>query len=214
MILGKINATFSIAKVVKEKSIVFDSTIIYKKGSIILDGYWQSEKYFMRKSNAIKNDFTFITEMDQHNIAILKDIKKTQSVSIHVRRGDYVSNNKTHNFHGVCSSEYYKAAVVRIKKQIKKPTFYVFSDDPTWCRKNLMLDKNTSIVDNTNCPSGVIDMHLMSACQHNIIANSSFSWWGAWLNNNKSKIIIAPKRWFQDQAIDTRDIIPDGWVRL
>jgi hypothetical protein len=139
--------------------------------------------------------------------------KEKNSVSLHVRRGDYVSNPDANKYHGTKGLDYYIAALARVNKSQKDSTVFVFSDDIAWCKKNLKLKaKKVVWVDGKNSP--IEDIYLMSLCKSNIIANSTFSWWGAWLNSNPKKIVVAPKVWFSDSNIDTSDLIPADWTRL
>jgi len=135
----------------------------------------------------------------------------TNSVSIHFRRGDYVTNPLTSQHHGVCSNKYYQDAISLLKSKISQPHFFLFSDEPEWLKTNVSLQEPFRIIDNN---PGYVDLYLMSNCKHNIIANSSFSWWGAWLNNNPDKIVIAPHKWFNEPGINTYDLIPETWIRL
>jgi hypothetical protein len=123
-----------------------------------------------------------------------------------------VSNPKN-AFIGVCSLAYYQKAIEYIKSQVKTPVFYIFSDDIEWVKSNLLLDKNTVFVGHNKGTESYNDMHLMSLCKHHIIANSSFSWWGAWLNASPNKIVVAPKKWFASNQND-QDLIPRSWVKL
>ena len=134
------------------------------------------------------------------------------SVSVHVRRGDYVSNKNAAKFHGLTGVDYYKAVVKEMAKRVKNPKLYIFSDDPEWCKQNLKFTQLTTYISHNT--DGSEDMRLMKACKHNIIANSSFSWWGAWLNENPNKIVIAPKQWFSHSESNTKDVIPDSWQKL
>jgi hypothetical protein len=127
-----------------------------------------------------------------------------------VRRGDYITNKEAAKLLGSLNTEYYNLAVSFIHENIKKPHFFIFSDDPEWVRLNMLIDR--SLVVDTK--SELLDLFLMSHCHHNIIANSSFSWWGAWLNQNTNKIVIAPKNWFRDPKINTDDLIPKEWQRF
>lgn len=178
-----------------------------------LSGYWQSERYFSRNATIIRDDFTFTKPLLGRNSDLAQEIREKQSISLHIRRGDYVSNPQTLATHGVCSLEYYRLAVAYMAERIAEPWFYVFSDDPDWVRANLTVDYPMVFVDNNRGSDSFNDMHLMSLCQHHIIANSSFSWWGAWLNPSESKMVIAPERWFA-KPMDTRDLIPLQWLRL
>jgi hypothetical protein len=136
------------------------------------------------------------------------------AVSIHVRRGDYVSDAGTNRFHGTCSVDYYHDAVDRISGFAPASHFFVFSDGIDWAKENLRLRQPVTYVDFNDGEKNYEDLRLMSLCKHHIIANSSFSWWGAWLNPNPDKIVIAPKKWFNDPSINTDDLIPNSWLRL
>ena len=188
------------------------SDISQLKDNIYLDGYWQSEQYFIEFSDKIRADFTFKLPFSKQNAEIAKYIAQANAVSLHVRRGDYVSNKKN-AFISVCSLDYYRAAIEQTKSQVDKPVFFVFSDDIDWVKSNLVLDKTTVFVSHNDGSESFNDMRLMSLCKHHIIANSSFSWWGAWLNANPNKIVIAPKQWFASK-LDDSDLVPANWLRL
>jgi len=183
------------------------------KDNSYLEGYWQSEKYFTDFAEKIREDFAFKLPFSNQNIKVAEQISLVNAVSLHVRRGDYVNNPKTTETHGLCSLEYYKAAIDYVSANVYQPHFFVFSDDIAWAKANLQINSVAVYVDNNASQESYNDMRLMSLCKHNIIANSSFSWWGAWLNQNAEKIVIAPKQWFF-KAIDTADLIPASWVRL
>ncbi|MCC7288972.1 alpha-1,2-fucosyltransferase [bacterium] len=197
----------------KEPHFHFDKAFKALPKNTTLEGYFQSEKYFSDIRDELLSDFSWVKEAKGTNRELLGRIKKDESsVSVHVRRGDYVSNENAAKFHGLTGLEYYNAAYQRIKKQIKKPRLYIFSDEPDWCKKSLKFDAPTIYVSHNS--DGSEDMRLMKACQHNIIANSSFSWWAAWLNENPDKIVIAPKQWFSHSESNTKDIIPPSWHKL
>ncbi len=197
---------------IKQYDLYFNEKILVKKGNIYLDGYWQSENYFREIRNIIIKDFLIKTKPDKRNKLMLEKIENSNSVCIHIRRGDYISNKKTSEVHGACSLKYYYNAVKIILKKVKNPTFFIFSDDSQWTKENLKL-KYLTIYVNINSPKkGYEDLRLMSNCKYFIIANSSFSWWGAWLSNNPNKIVCAPKRWFR--SADEGDIVPKSWIRV
>jgi len=197
---------------IKQKDQYFDTTILGKKGNIYLDGYWQCEDYFKKIRNILLQDFTIKCDPDSENKLMLEKIEKSNAVCIHVRRGDYISNRKMNKIHGTCSLDYYHNAVKIIEKKVSNPTFFVFSDDLQWTKVNLKLKHPTYYVCINNTEKGYEDLRLMSNCKHFIVANSSFSWWGAWLSNNSDKIICAPKRWFVSE--NEGDIIPKSWIRV
>lgn len=188
-----------------------------KFSHIYFDGYWQSENYFIEQEAIIRQRFSF-----QHNTQkeppIFREAMLQNAVSIHFRRGDYIGDPKTNQYHGVCSMEYYQEAIHYIANKITKPVFYIFSDDPNWVKENFHINYPYFVVspEDNYKENEHADMHLMSLCRHNITANSTFSWWGAWLNQNPDKIVIAPKKWFNNRQKNqqARNLIPQNWVRL
>lgn len=160
------------------------------------DGYWQHEEYFKNSNEDILNAFKFKNFQDERNKELASRLTDKNSVSVHIRRGDYI-NDKL--FKGTCGIDYYKKAIEEINKKTIPELFCIFSDDILWCKKNIepfLGDIETIYVDWNTGNDNYKDMQLMTKCKHNIIANSSFSWWGAWLNNSKDKIVIAPKKWY------------------
>lgn len=178
-----------------------------------LVGYWQSEKYFSDIKDVIRSDFTFKGEMSAQNMEVAASISQCNAVSLHVRRGDYAYNQKTNSIHGLCPLDYYRSAVSYMNERLPFPSFFIFSDDMPWVKKNLKIDFPCTYVDHNKTVESHNDMRLMSLCKHHIIANSSFSWWGAWLNARTDKVVIAPQRWFVNGGC-TADLIPDEWISL
>ncbi len=180
---------------------------------IHLVGYWQSERYFEKAIREVRRVFTFDERMlTPATLACLQQMTNRQTVSIHVRRGDFFHPDFVKMFGGVCTVDYYTRAIKHIQKHVQHPCFYVFSDDLEWVRNHLSLPENTVWVDWNSGADSWQDMFLMSKCKHNILANSSFSWWGGWLNENPDKIVIAPALWAR--FIPTPDITPKHWTRL
>lgn len=200
--------------VFRETAFVFDERLLSLKPPVYLDGYWQTERYFIHNSEALRRDFTSHQQLDGKNGKMLSQIKATNAVSLHIRRGDYISDSKTNNFHGVCSLEYYHAAVHIIAERVENPHIFIFSDDHEWAMNNLDFKYPSTLVDINSGDQGILDMVLMCQCEHHIIANSSFSWWGAWLNPSPEKIVIAPKSWFRNAPHDTSDLLPKAWITL
>ncbi len=190
----------------------FDNKALLCKNNSYLIGYWQTEKYFSDIRKVLLNDFSYKENPNSKNSLFLNQIKSSPSISLHVRRGDYVTNENANQFHGIKDNEYYKSALKKITNNPSRFNIFVFSDDIEWCKKNLNL--GTKMIFVTGNKKGSEDMRLMMNCNHNIIANSSFSWWAAWLNNNPSKIVVAPSKWFNDESINTSDIIPKTWVKV
>lgn len=178
-----------------------------------LAGYWQSEKYFSDFKTEIHADFTFRTPLYGQNKLLAEKISQLNAVSLHVRRGDYLTNVKSKSAHGICSPEYYRAAIRHMAEVTEQPYFFVFSDDMDWVRQHLQIDYECQYIEHNSGAESYNDMRLMSMCRHHIIANSSFSWWGAWLNQRIDKIVVAPQQWFMNDNI-TQDLYPQGWVKL
>lgn len=196
----------------EEKYYEFDQDIMSLKGRIYLDGYWQSEKYFKDVESVIRRDFSFKHPLEGENRVMASEIQASNSVCVHVRRGDYVDNALSSKIHGTCPIEYYQESASRLEKNIQRPDYYVFSDDIDWAKGNLQFLNNARYVDHNDPDHGYEDMRLMSLCKHHIVANSSFSWWGAWLCSNPGQMVFAPAIWFSAGHCDTSDLIPDTWT--
>ena len=205
-ILNKIDITFYNFK---EPHFHYTSNILDIPKHSFLDGYWQSELYFKNYSKEIKKIFNFSDQLNKQNYLIANDINKNDSISIHIRRGDFLL--KRNNNHKIDLKNYYLKAIDKSSKCFKNPKYFIFTDDPLWVTENFILDYSYIIVDVNYGTKSFFDMHLMSLCKSNIIANSSFSWWSAWLNNNEDKIVYAPKDWFNDKSICTDHLIPNSW---
>jgi len=213
-ILSKI-LPYRIQKMRVERHFQFDREVFLARGNIYLDGYWQSEKYFLDAKKDILCDFTFPLFVDVQNQKVSHMIQNTHSVSVHVRRSDYISlANVSAHLGGICTLDYYQKALSLILEKVPDAEFFFFSDDIEWVKENLGKELKSYYIDWNKDMKSYRDIQLMSLCQHNIIANSSFSWWGAWLNQNPNKIVIAPDKWFNDTNIDTRDLLPDSWIRI
>lgn len=183
---------------------------VFETGNKYYDGYWQNYLYFNDATDSVKEAFRFKLPLDCQNKALEEKIAEdAHAVSIHIRRGDYL---KAKNYAGLCNLDYYKAAVAHIKKNVSEPHFYLFSDDVEWCRENIvsLLGPDVTIVDWNKGKNSPIDMLLMSRCRHNIIANSSFSWWAAFLNPNEGKIVCVPQKW-TNTTVNCRFQLPD-WL--
>jgi hypothetical protein len=168
------------------------------------EGYWQSYKYLASIKDTILQEFTLKQPAGSIILNALKNIQATASVSIHVRRGDYLNNK----YFTTCTMAYYKKAMTYFTAPETK--FYIFSDDINWCRLNFVGAQYTFITGNQHFE----DLYLMSRCSHNIICNSTFSWWAAWLNNNPQKIVISPKHWHKRQKNGNNDLLPENWIKI
>ncbi len=201
---------------IKQQQRSFDPNIFKVNKNIYLEGNWQSSKYFDDIKNILVKEFTIKSSLDEKNEMMLNHIVSSDSICVHIRRGDYVSNSSTNSKHGALVTQYYLEAFKYITKsaQLSRPTCFIFSDDLDWVRENIKFDSENVYVDinyATNNPH--LDINLMKQCKHFIIANSTFSWWGAWLSETPNKIIVAPRNWYADSNIKT-DILPETWVKL
>jgi hypothetical protein len=196
-----------------ENKFSFSNEVFSQPDGTLFQGYWQTEKYFLDIGTQLMEDFSLKNSLSADDKRIEDEINRQVSVSLHVRRGDYVNNESANKFHGLMDIDYYKAALDIMNTKIEAYKLFIFSDDIEWCKNNLNnLHSNIYFIDGKR--DGAIDMHLMKTCKHNIIANSSFSWWGAWLNGNDNKVVIAPKLWFNDKKADTTDLIPKKWLQI
>lgn len=212
-IQNKFNAIRYKVQRVPEKQFHFDPSLLKLKGDLYLEGYWQSEKYFKGVETVIRDSFQLKPEFVKNLQYLAEQIRSKNSISVHIRRGDYVLNAATNKEHGTVSLDYYERAIEYMAAQIDNPFLYIFSDDMDWVRANLKIMQPHAWMDNEN-KKGHEDLFLMSQCKHQIIANSSFSWWAAWLNAAKNKLVIAPQRWFNESEKNTTDIIPENWIKL
>jgi hypothetical protein len=194
-----------------QRRIGFDPTVFKLGKELYLSGFWQSWKYFTDIQETIQSDFSLKMDFSLACLKCKQEIIKTNSVGIHFRRGDYVSNPITQKYHGVCSLEYYYQAAALIATKINDPFFYIFSDDPVWVENNFHIEYPHKIVRQLN---DIEDFHLLSSCKHFIIANSSFSWWAAWLATNPEKIVISPNKWFVSEPMNMDDLIPKKWYQI
>lgn len=199
---------------IQEKYFHFDQAILKLPDNIFLDGYWQSEKYFPNVKETLRKEFLVKTPAIGKNEKILKQIDSGESINIHVRRANYITNKHTNKIHGTCGINYYKKCISAIAEKVKNPYFFIFSDDPNWTKNNLKLNYPTIFVTHNDATTDYEDLRLMTHCKHHIIANSTFSWWGAWLCNNPNKIIFAPHKWFNDTSKDTKDLLPKCWIKM
>jgi len=195
----------------KEPFFHFDESFFDLTPPVYIKGYFQSEKYFVRKSAKIRELFSFRPEAIKDVLSIATRLKEEDSVSIHIRKGDY-KNEVAMKVHGILTIDYYKEAINKMELQLDDPKFYVFSDDLTLDAS--LFHPNATMVSGLITKTHFEDMFLMSQCRNNVIANSSFSWWAAWLNNNPNKIVTGPQRWFSDGPKDTYDILPANWIKI
>lgn len=196
---------------VEENFVYYPEALQSSHKNELFMGTWQSQQYFEGAEDDVRKAFTFKEELLNEPTQKLRSaIEACNAVSLHVRRDDYLSTQYAQGFGGICTKEYYQNAIAFMKKHMDGASLFVFSDDINWCRENLDLDDAT-FVDCNHGEESWQDMYLMSRCKHNIIANSTFSWWGAWLNAYPDKIVVAPDKWWNGLK---DDVVPDEWVRI
>jgi len=210
---------YSILNLYKESAIKFNYKIFDYKIPLYLEGYFQSYKYLHNYESFINELFQFNSFLlTKENKDILNSYKFSTTISVHIRRGDYIAIKEINNIHGFIGLDYYKNAINFIINILQiNYQFIFFSDDIQWVKNNFSaLNNKITFIDFNEDKNSWMNMYLMSKCDHNIIANSSFSWWGAWLNKNPSKIVICPRKWYNDNEKnhDSIDLIPESWIRL
>lgn len=178
-----------------------------------IDGYWQSEKYFCSIREDLKKQFCLSEKMLHDDLykKYREIIELNNSISVHIRRGDYLSEENISLYGNICTKEYYNAAMRYFRSFFGNVNFVVFSNDIEWCKENIMGEDITYVL-GSEADSALCELFMMTRCSHNIIANSSFSWWGAWLNNSPQKKVIMPASWLNCEEIN--DIYPEGWIRI
>jgi hypothetical protein len=194
----------------------FDPAVVRPAAPLtILWGFWQSERYFSESAAQIRQELTFNRPLGKSFLDFQQKIKAANvPISVHVRRGDYVTHPEFSQSFGFVGLEYYQKALSHLQSRFPDATLFFFSDDPDWVRANIKTDQPHVFVQNNGPDADVDDLQLMSLCRHHVIANSSFSWWGAWLDPHPDNVVIAPQRWFANKPWDTKDLIPSSWLRL
>ncbi len=214
--LAKLFSTLAVPadpEVFRERSPFFDPAVLSLPGNVKLHGYWQSERYFADIAGIIRQEFALRDGLDERNRETLARIESGPSAFIHVRRGDYVTHPVDSKKFGTCSLEYYREAAALLRERIgPELRFFVFSDEPAWVREMKIGGEGAEVID-WNAATPERDLALMRRCSHAIIANSSFSWWGAWLGDGRERTVIAPRVWFRERS-DYGDIVPERWLKL
>jgi hypothetical protein len=203
-----------VMRYVHDRETGFDPQVLRVRGDAYLAGFWQREEYFADIAEVIRREFAFRAGPDERNATTLAEIAAGgNAVCVHVRRGDYL-DPQMHSLFGLCGPEYYRRAMDLMRARVAGPRFFLFSDDPAWTRGNFDIDARTRLVDHNVGSRDHEDLRLMAACRHFIIANSSFSWWGAWLSPFGEKIVVAPRIWLADAERSGFDPCPAGWIRF
>ena len=185
--------------------------MVLQKDSVYLSGYWQNECYFKEIRNRILEDFTFPQEITDRKQDMVRQMKGSNSVSVHIRRGDYLQSGNAGIYGGICTLTYYRKAMGYMREHIQNPQFYIFTDDPEWVKQNLYED-GMCLVQHEDGDPDYLDMYLMSQCTAHIIANSTFSWWGAWLDRSERKTVVSPARWLNNH--DVNNAICDWFITI
>lgn len=201
-------------RIYKEPHFHFDKNFFKAPARIYLDGYWQSERYFQSIGSILRKEFKVNHPQQGRNAELTAIINGSNSVSVHIRRGDYMNNPETNKYHGACSPSYYGRCIEWIVGHIEKPCFFVFSDDIVCSKALFPINEHFIFVDHNTEKNAYEDLRLMSQCKHHIIANSTFSWWGAWLGSYQDKKVLAPIPWFNAANHSTADLIPNGWMLI
>ncbi len=211
-VLRKLKSIIQPYSVLYEPHFHFYPELLTKKGNILIDGYWQSEKYFKGIENVIRDNFKIKTTLIAEGVDLLKKIKNENSVCLNIRRKEFASNLYINQFTGL---DYINNAVELMTLKLDNPHFFIFSDELSWVKQNLKIPHQHTFVEDNLYGDRYRDcLFLMTSCKHFIIPNSTFGWWGAWLSENKNKIVIAPDKWLNDVTKDTTDLIPESWIRL
>jgi hypothetical protein len=213
--IAKLGRIIKGVQIYEEPDFYFDPEFLRLTAPINLSGYFQSEKYFLESEKEIRTSFKWDERrLSESTRAYLQSIKAHHAISVHFRRGDYVSNQKTSEVHGTCDRAYYQNAIDFVIEKFSDSHFFVFSDDIEWVKsEQYFAGLDRTYVEKSDDMHDSEEMFLMSQCRHNIVANSSFSWWGAWLNSAANKVVVAPQNWFNANDYDARDLIPESWFR-
>jgi hypothetical protein len=203
-----------VPRLVLERAFEFDPAILHLGDGRYLDGYWQSYRYFADVVPQVRRELTVRIPPSDADRTLIDHMARCDSVCLHVRRGDYASNPIALQYHGLCTPEYYRTAVEGLAAQLRAPELFVFSDDMPWVKQNLRFELPTTHVEHHGVDSAPLELRLMAGCRHFVIANSSLSWWAAWLSANENPIVYAPRRWFADPSINTSELTPPAWHRI
>lgn len=198
----------------REQSCLYDSHIFKAKNNVFLSGFFQSEKYFNEFRPILLHDLELNEKPDVDDAHMLKSIQNSNSVCLSIRRGDYLKKENMVAFN-IIGFDYYQKAIAYINERVESPVYYIFTDDTEWLNKNIdRFEIRNYIIAGSHLDTPHIGITLMKHCKHYITANSTYSWWGAWLNNDSDSIKITPEKWFLIERLNTIDLIPKGWIQL
>ena len=202
------------ATLYREKGFEFDPQVSALKSPVILDGYWQSEKYFAGNEMQLRNELSLKRKIVGEASGLQSEMLQNPSVAIHIRRGDYMSNPEISKIHGVCSEDYYVKSWEFISERVPAAVPFVFTDDIAFGKRMIDIFGKGVLVSELTHGDTLLDFELMQSARHFIIANSTFSWWGAWLSRSADKVVVAPRNWFRTSAYNTNDLFPVAWTLL
>jgi len=197
-----------------DKYVVDDHIFTTKEQDCYLDGYWVNERYFSNIEGIIRKELSLKEPPSDYYKEMMDKMNTCESVTVHIRRGDYISESKTKKVHDICNIKYYEKAISLLVEKVYSPSFFIFSDDISWAKENLKINYPTTFVGPPN-PIDYQELMTMSHSKHFIIANSTFSWWAAWLSNNKDKIVISPSKWLRKENHDAKKaFLPENWLTI
>lgn len=196
---------------IKENKLSYNSSYLNISKNSILYGYWQNERYFIDIRNTLLKDFLIKGDVSRKNQKYLDEITNKQAIAVHIRRGDYVNNKENLSIYSQCDESYYYSAINYITQNVQFPELFIFSDDMPWVRTNLNFSLPTTYIEGDCADQDIEELFLMTKCKYHVIANSSFSWWGAWLSNFPQQIVVAPKKWFIDDRMNAEFELPKKW---
>lgn len=192
---------------------VFQPALLTAPDAATLVGYWQSEKYFVDVAQELREEFSSPRPPSPRDASIRAEIEQTGGVSLHVRRGDF-AHDASASAHGLSSPDFYRRAMSLVDDELGSPVYYGFSDDPDWVLENIRHPRLRMVASADRTAQAHDDLALMAACRGHIVANSTFSWWGAWLGSAPDKLVVAPRQWFADARLSSRDIVPASWRQV
>ena len=204
---------FKLPEFYSEKKYTFDPLAMELGGQVYLKGRFHSEKYFSDTADTITESYT-LRSVSEKALKIQNEIASVDSVSVHVRRGDYISNSHNLARYGTCPDSYYEKCIEKTMERSENLRFFIFSDEPDWVSENMSFPENSVFVTSDGLNGDAEELYLMSLCRQHITANSTFSWWGAWLDRRADKVVYTPRKWFLAEDLDTRDLIPETWIKV
>jgi hypothetical protein len=205
---------FASRRWVRESTFDYDRRVRDVRDPAYLDGWWQSEKYFSEFSADIRAQFSPKNPPSARVADCARTLASRTTVAVHVRRGDYIANDDASQFHGTCSNAYYEEACKKMARDMPDALFCIFSDDPSWARSNLTFPAGAEFLSGTGPLAVEEDFFLLCQCRHFVIANSTFSWWPAWIKDSPGQRVIAPRRWFRGFDVNPSDRFPSDWELL